>query len=51
MSFLDKVISIIMTRQVLGTLLVIIMVLVLTKGFNRIISKILVKGKNAILKL
>lgn len=45
MEILEKVIDVIMTKQILGTIIVIIISSILISIFNGIISKILIKGK------
>ena len=47
MDFLEKVLDVIMTKQIFGTAMVIIVTFVLISIFNKGIEKIMIKGKTA----
>ena len=47
MEFLEKLLDIIMTKQIFGTAMVILVTFVLVSLFNKGIEKILIKGKTA----
>ncbi len=47
MGFLEKVLDIIMTKQIFGTAMVILVTFILISMFNKSIEKIMIKGKNS----
>ena len=47
MDFLEKTFDFIMTKQIFGTAMVILVTFVLISIFNKGIEKIMIKGKNA----
>lgn len=47
MEFLEKVLDVIMTKQIFGTAMVILITFILISMFNKGIEKIMIKGKNS----